>query len=141
MHPDAARVRRLQRLEHVRAIARQTAAAGAAEAEGTLSQLEALTARTKAMVADYCGRTALSNGHELRQLGQFVSGLSGISAATRSDALQARLLADRKQHELAQAERRRAVVEDRVKAGTRALAQRQQQPVLSARRAVGTDLE
>lgn len=141
MRAEAARVRRLQRLEKVRAIAKQAAALDAAQAEGTLAQLEALAARTRTMAEDYRGRTALSDGLELRQLGSFVAGLTGISATTQGDAAQARVLADRKQQELALAERRRAAVEDRARAGQRALAQRLQSPVLAGRRAVGTDLE
>ncbi len=141
MRAEAARIGRLQRLEKVRAHAKQAAALDAARAEGTLSQLEALAARTETMAADYRARTALRDGHELRQLGQFVAGLSGISAATRGDARQARALADVKQQELALAERRRAAVEDRAKHGERALAVRQQHPSLGARRQVGTGLE
>lgn len=141
MHPEAKRVRRLQRLEQVRAIARQAAALEAAQAEGTLAQLEALAARTSAMANDYRGRTALGDGLELRQLGSFVTGLTGVSATTRGDVTQARAFANRKQQELALAERRRAAVEDRARAGQRALDQRQQSPALGARRAVGTDLE
>jgi hypothetical protein len=141
MRAEAARVRRLVRLEKVRAFAKQAAVREAAQAEGTLTQLEALAARTGAMANDYRGRIGLSDGLELRQLGSFVSGLGGITSATLSDAVQARAVADHKQLELAQAERRRAAVEDRAKAGTRALAQRLVLPVLGGRRAVGTDLE
>ena len=141
MRAEAARVRRLQRLEKLRAHAKQTAALEAARAEGTLNQLEALAARTQAMAADYRGRTTLSDGMELRQLGQFVAGLTGVSSTTRSDALQARQLADLKQQELAQAERRRAAVEDRAEAGQRALAARRENPAMGSRRPVGTGLE
>ena len=141
MRAEAARVRRLLRLEQVRALAKQAAARDAAQAEGTLSQLEALAARTGAMADDYRGRTGPSDGLALRQLSSFVSGLGGITSATRGEAVQARAVADHKQQELAQAERRRAAVEDRARAGALALAQRAALPVLGARRAVGTDLE
>ncbi|HCF24401.1 MULTISPECIES: hypothetical protein [unclassified Novosphingobium] len=141
MRAEAARVRRLQRLEKVRAHAKQAAALEAARAEVTLAQLEALAARTEAMAADYRGRTGLRDGLELRQLGQFVAGLTGINNTTRGDALQAQQLADAKQQELALAERRRVAVEDRARLGERALAQRLQTPVLGSRRAVGTGLE
>ncbi|MFM5954954.1 MAG: hypothetical protein ACKOPE_11735 [Novosphingobium sp.] len=134
-------MRRLQRLEKVRALARQAAAREAAQAEGTLAQLEALAARTSTLAEDYRGRTALTDGLDLHQLGAFVSGLTGISATTLGDAEQARQVADYKQQELALAERRRAAVEDRVRTGQRLLGQRQQVPSLGARRAVGTDLE
>lgn len=141
MRAEAARIRRLQRLEQVRALAKQTAALEAAQAEGTLNQLELLVARTGAMANDYRGRTGFSDGLTLRQQSGFVAGLGLITAATQGDAAQARTVADHKQQELALAERRRAAVEDRAKAGTLALAQRSTQAVLGGRRAVGTDLE
>ena len=93
MRAEAARIRRLRRLETVRAHARKTAALEAAQAESTLTQLEALAARTAAMAGDYRGRTTLRDGLELRQLSQFVAGLSGISATTLGDAAQARAMA------------------------------------------------
>jgi hypothetical protein len=93
------------------------------------------------MVDDYRGRTAICDGWALRQLAQFVSGLTGISAATLGDAAQARIVADRKQQDLALAERRRAAVEDRVEAGIRALASRTSDQPSGSRRAVGTGLE
>lgn len=141
MHPEARRLRRLHRLEKVRAIAKQAAAQEAAQAEGTLAQLKALADRTRAMADDYRTRSALHDGQELRQLGLFVEGLTAISTATLRDAAQVRTLADSKQDELAMAERRRAAVEDRARAGERALALRQASPVLAARRRVGTGLE
>ena len=60
---------------------------------------------------------------------------------TSRDAAQAQGVADRKMDELALAERRRAAVEERAVAGTRALAQRHVANPLGARRAVGTGLE
>lgn len=141
MAAERARLHRLQRLERVRAIARHQAAREAAQAEGTLAQLEALAERTHRMAEDYRGRTVLADGLELRELGQFVAGLSGISSATRGDAIQARELADRKQHDLALAERRRAAVEDRAQGEQRALVQRRAPQALDGRRPLGTPLE
>lgn len=141
MPPEAARLRRLLRLEKVRAIAKQTAAAEAAEAEGTLAQLEALIVRTSELASGYRPGPALPDGLALRHLGTFVGGLQRVAAATRGDAERARQLADRKQQELARAERSRAAVEDRAQASRRTLEQARQQPVLGARRPVGTDLE
>lgn len=141
MQPDAARLRRLQRLERVRAIARQTALGEAARAEGTLAQLSALAERTRAMSEDYRASGLLGDGHQLRQLGAFVAGLQGISAATANDLTQARSIADARQHDLAQAERRRAVVEKRARDQARAIAQAHAPQTLGARRAVGTVLE
>lgn len=141
MQAERARIRRLQRLEKVRALAKRQATADSASAEDQLAQLQRLAARTQAMLAEYRGRTSLTDGLELRQLVQFVAGLNGISAVTQGDAEQARQWADRKQQELAQAERRRAAVEDRIRTSQTALAQRLVQPVLGSRRAVGTGLE
>ena len=141
MPPEAARLRRLLRLEKVRAIARQAAAVDAAEAEGTLAQLEALISRTSALADGYRPGPALPDGLALRHLGAFVGGLDQVVSATRGDAERARQIADRKQQDLARAERSRAAVEDRAEASRRALDQARQEPVLGARRAVGTDLE
>jgi hypothetical protein len=141
MRPEAIRLRRLQRLERVRAIASKTLAVEAAHAEGTLAQLEALAERTRNMTSDYFGRSQAESGLELRQLGQFIAGLQGISATTSNDADHARDLANRKQQEFAVAERRRAAVEDRVIRAARDLAEGRVLPVLGARRAVGTGLE
>lgn len=141
MQAEARRLNRLRRLEKVRAIAKQAAAQEAAAAEGTLAQLKALADKTRAMADDYRTRSALHDGQELRQLGLFVAGLTSISTTTLRDAAQAQTVADRKQEELALAERRRAAVEDRATAGQRALELRQASPALTARRAVGTVLE
>lgn len=141
MQAERARIRRLRRLEQVRAIASRQAAAEAARAETHLAQLETLAARTRAMLDDYRSRTALTNGLELRQLGQFIAGLSGISATTEGDAIQARTAADRMQQALAMAERSRAAVEDRAKASESALARRLASPALAGRRGFGTGLE
>ena len=141
MPPKAAHLRRLLRLEKVRAIARQAAAAEAAEAEGTLAQLEALLARTSQLAGAYRPGPTLPDGLALRHLGAFVSGLDKVVAATRGDAERARQIADRKQLDLARAERSRAAVEHRAESSRRALEQARQKPVLGARRTVGTDLE
>ncbi len=141
MLPEQRRLRRLQRLEQVRAIAKQAAAQEAALAEGTLAQLQALATRTRLMADDYRAHAGPSDGHTLRQHSLFVSGLGGISAVTSRDAAQAQTVADRKQDELALAERRRAAVEERALASERRLAQQVAVQSLGARRAVGTGLE
>ena len=141
MQAERARLKRLQRLERVRAIAKQTLAAEAAQAEGTLAQLEMLASRTQRLALDYSGRHDLGDGLELRQLGQFTAGLQGISAATRSDADQARLSADRKLQELALAERSRAAVEDRANQQARSISSGLVPAAIGARRGFGTGLE
>lgn len=141
MPPDIARLARLQRLERVRAIARQTAAQEVARAEGTLAQLHALAARTEGLTADYRRRADPADGYQLRLQGSFVAGLEAITRATLADAGQAQAVADRCQAELNQAERRRAAVEDRMTAQQRQIDRRNAGPVLGGRRATGTTFE
>ncbi len=141
MRAEQARLRRLQRLERVRAIAKQAVAVEAARAEGTLAQLEALIERTRAISDQYRRRTEFADGLELRQTGHFMSGLDAITRTTGDDALRAKALADRKQIELAQAERSRAAVADRAVAQEKAIAARAAPPVLGSRKAIGTGLE
>lgn len=141
MPPDQRRLRRLQRLEQVRQVAKQTAAQDAAAAEGTLQQLRGLADRTAAMASEYAGRGGPSDGYALRLTGTFAAGLQTISRATSRDAQQAQVIADRKQQDLAAAERARAAVQDRAVASARLLALRQAAPMLGARRTLGTKLE
>ena len=141
MHPELRRLRRLQRLEQVSSIAKQAAAQDAAAAETTLQQLRGLAERTRALAQGYDARNGPDDGLALAQLSSFVAGLSGISASTEHDAGHAQAVADRKQHELALAERARAAAEQHAASSAHALAQRLAQPVLGARRAVGTGLE
>lgn len=138
---DQKRLARLQRLEKVRAIAKQTAATAAAEAEGTLAQLQALAVRTGDMAADYAGRNDAKDGMSLQQLGRFADGLQGISRSTLADADRAKSIADNRQQELAAAERRRSAVAKRAIQEAKEIAARRQSPVLGSRKAVGTDLE
>lgn len=138
---DAKRLVRLQRLERVRAIAKQTAATAAAEAEGTLAQLHALAVRTGGLAAEYAGRSDAKDGMSLQQIGRFAEGLHGITRSTLADAARAEKIADARQQELAGAERRRAAVEERAVQEARGLAARRQSPILGSRKAIGTDFE
>lgn len=141
MKAERNRVRRMRRLEMLRAHAKRAAAREAAEAEGTLSQLVGLVTRTEAIAAEYRGRTVQCSGYELRQTSQFLAGLGSIAQTTRNDAATARIHADGKQHDLALAERRRAAVEERVRSTERALVAASGDPALGSRRPVGTVLE
>lgn len=93
------------------------------------------------MANDYRGRSGPSNGQALRLTSSFAAGLSSISATTGRDARQAQQLADRKQHDLALAERARAAAQARAEASARALMLRLTVPVLGARRPIGTEFE
>lgn len=141
MRPEAARLRRLTRLERVRALAKQDALRAAAEAEGHLAQLNALAERTARIAEDYRARRDCHTGADLKRLTGFVEGISAIGTATTRDAMTARSLADQRQQDLARAERSRAAVEARVTAEARSLAARGQTPALASRKALGTGLE
>jgi hypothetical protein len=141
MKAERARLTRLQRLERVRAIAKQTAAAESAQAEGTLAQLEGLAERTRQMAADYAGRVSVADAASLQRNNSFAQGLRGISTNTANDAATARRIADVKLQALSQAERRRAVVEERAERQARVITRGAESPVLGARRKFGTELD
>ncbi len=141
MPSDRHRLSRLQRLERVRAMAKQVAAIDAAQAEGTLAQLVALADRADGLATHYATRDDAPDALALQQLVRFARGLRQVSDTTRSDAGQARAVANRKQADLAQAERRRAAVAERAVREARAAASRRVVPIIGARRAVGTGLE
>lgn len=141
MKEERQRLARLRRLEKIRAIAKQTAAAEAAQAESTLSQLRTLSERTRRMASDYANRRQLDDGAALHQLGRFVSGLQALTRTTDGDALRAQSIADAKQQQLAEAERRRAAIEERAALQARLIVKGSEQPVLGGRRASGTGLE
>ncbi len=133
MTAERQKLARLVRLERVRAIARQNAASEAARAESTLVQLRALAARSGDLAAEYNSRVDALNGAELRRLSLFAGGLHSVCRHTSADAARAQAVADLRQGELAGAERRRAAVEDRATATSRAIATRAQAPILNAR--------
>ena len=141
MANDRQRLSRLHRLERVRAIAKHAAAVEAAQAEGTLAQLIALSDRVTLLATDYATRDDAPDALALQHLVRFAEGLRTVSQTTRSDAGQARTVADRKQSDLAQAERRRAAVEERAIGEARAAASRRIAPAIGPRRAIGTGLE
>lgn len=132
---------RLQRLERVRSIARQTAAAESVHAEGTLAQLLALAERTTTLATDYFAREGTTDGAALRRLTDFAGGLHTIAARTLGDAETARGIADDKLATLATAERRRAAVEERARLQQRHIGKAGSSPALGARRRIGTGLE
>ena len=135
MKAERARLKRLQRLERVREIARQTAAAEAAQAEGTLAQLQALAERSQKL-AEQNGSAprGSSEGWMLAQYGRFGSGLQQVRAETSRNAELARAQADEKLAALGHAERRRAVVEERAVAQGRKIARAGTALALGARR-------
>lgn len=141
MKAERARLKRLQRLERVRAIAKQAAASEAAQAEGTLAQLDALAQRSQRLALDYANRNEALDGAALQQLSRFAGGLRSISENTASDAVRARQFADTKLELLAAAERRRAAVETRADKQAQNMAKREIAPATGVRRGFGTGLE
>ena len=133
MKAEHAKLKRLQRLEKVRAIAKQSAVTEAARAESTYAQLSMLAGRTAQLAADYAARTDVADGSDLRQMRRFATGLQGIRATTTADATRAQAIADKRQIELAAAERRRAAVEDRATEQARQIAAKSQYTALSGR--------
>jgi len=116
MSADKAKLKRLRRLERLRAITRQTALGEAAKAEAALAQVANLEARTAALIEAYALRRDAADAGELQQMTQFVSGLTRIAETTAGDLVRARAHADARASEAAEAERRRAAVEDRLSA-------------------------
>lgn len=141
MIPDRKKLTRLKRLETLRNIARQTAAAEAAQAESTLAQLRALSERTRTLAAHYASRRNAQDGGALRQVGSFVEGLQNLSRTTDGDALRAQSIADAKQQILAAAERRRAAIGERVTLEAQRIEKALEKPALGGRKGSGTGLE
>lgn len=122
MKAERIRLARLQRLERIRDVTRRTAIAEAGKAEGTLAQLQALGERTRTLVIDYGTRSDAPDAAALQQLHKFVRGLERIATGTDRDIARARTIADARAQEAADAERRRAAVQDRVEGQTRRIA-------------------
>jgi len=136
MQAERQRIARLHRLERVRAIARQNALVEAARAEGTLAQLATLAERTRLLAEDYARRDDSTNASDLAGVMRFAEGMQGITRNAAAEAHGARSHADRKARDVAEAERRRAAVEDRAAREARALARREyaQSPISGARK-------
>jgi hypothetical protein len=127
-------VQRLQRLERMRAIARQTAAIEAAEAESKRAQLAALADRTGLLAADYARADHAFDGAALVQAARFAGSLQNLRRATSGDSARAQVIADQRMVTLAEAERRRAVIDDRLTAARAKLAAKARVPALAARK-------
>jgi hypothetical protein len=141
MKPEAKKLKRLHKLEKLRAIAKRNAAAETARAEGTLAQLQTLAGRSRSMADSYRHRAPPANGTELREVTRFTEGLRKLVSTTESDAAKAREVADRKLSELAEAERRRSAVEERIQITRSLLAKGDPHPAAAARAKFGTGLE
>lgn len=131
MKSEKQRLARLRKLEKVRAIARQNALADAARAEGALSHMTALARRTRLLADDYARRADAANAADLARLLMFASGMQTIIRTAETQADNARNAADLHARAVAEAERRRAAVQDRADQAARDLARRQYGATLS----------
>lgn len=145
MSADRSKLKRLRRLERLRAITRQTALGEAAKAETTLAQVITLEARTAALITAYSARRDANDAGELQRMQQFIGGLTRIADTTAGDLARARSHADARAAEAAEAERRRAAVEERVSATQQRIARKAAEGATpasaAARGPVGTALE
>lgn len=116
MKAERARLGRLQRLEKLRAIARQTALTVAGQAEARLQTLENLGLRTTSLIDSYATRIDAQCGADLVGQQVYVRELQRMAHHTQVDIAQARDMADLRAAEAAAAERRRAAVEERATA-------------------------
>jgi hypothetical protein len=113
MASDLARLTRLRRIEKVRAVAKEMKLAESARAESTLSQLETLATRTRAMADGYARRADPEDAQQLSSILTFSQSLQSISDKVSADVIAAKAYADRLGQDVTAAERRRATAQDR----------------------------
>ena len=121
MKPDRKSLRRLDRLEHLRAIARRQALSEAGRAEAHLARTSELGERTAALIAGYAAARDAACGADLARQRQFVAALQRLAHDNSAEIARARAQADTRAAEAAAAERRRAAVETRADAARRLL--------------------
>jgi hypothetical protein len=124
MTADQLHLNRLKRLEKLRAIARHNALAEAGRAEARLASLEGLGQRTATLVAQYAARTDSECGADLMRLRVYLGELQRVVVANGIDVTRARAEADARASEAANAERRRAAVEEYANAAQQRIARR-----------------
>lgn len=131
MKSEKQRLARLRKLEKVRAIARQTALAEAALAEGALTHMAALAQRTRLLADHYARRDDAATAADLARSLTFAGGMQTIIRTAETQADNARNAADLRARAVAEAERRRAAVQDRADRAARDLARREYGATLS----------
>lgn len=126
MKPDRKALRRLDRLEHLRGIARHQALAEAGRAEAHLARAALVGERTAALIAGYAAARDAACGADLARQKLFVGGLQRLAQDNAADIARARAAADARAAEAAAAERRRAAVENRAETTRRTIAREAQ---------------
>ena len=100
------------RLERMREIAKQSSLVELAQAERTLAQIELLSVRVNRLAGAYTERKDARDGYTLGQQNRFSNAIGLVSRETAANASGARAIADRKQLDLEECEKRRSSVED-----------------------------
>jgi hypothetical protein len=113
MANDPARLKRLRRIEKVRAVAKEMKLAEAARAETTLHQLRALADRTREMADGYSARADSTDAWALSGMFTFSQSLHRMSEKVTADAATAQHHADRLGRDVHAAERSRATAQER----------------------------
>jgi hypothetical protein len=78
MKAERAKLARLQRLEKLRAIAKQNAVTEAARAETTLTQLNTLAERTRSLTQEYAARRDMADGADLARMARLSWGCKAL---------------------------------------------------------------
>lgn len=112
MANDPARLKRLRRIEKVRAVAKEMKLAESAQAESTLHQLRTLAQRTREMAAGYA-RGESADAITLHSNFTFAQSLRQMSEKVSADAVTAQHVADRLSRDVHAAERSRATAQER----------------------------
>lgn len=113
MANDPARLKRLRRIEKVRAVAKEMKLAEAARAESTLHQLRTLADRTRDMAAGYSAHGNSRDAWQLSSMLSFSQSLRQMSDKVSADAESAQHVADRLGRDVHAAERSRATAQER----------------------------
>ena len=131
MKAERKRLARLRKLERLREMARQSALAEAAIAESALSQIASLADRSRRIADDYSRRNDAASAHQLGQTLRFAAGMQHVIRSADAEAANARGTADRAARDVAEAERRRAAVQDRADRAASDLTRREYAATLS----------
>lgn len=141
MISDKALLRRVRLIERMRIAEKQAAAAEAQRAEMVRQKLETLCLRTRSLAEVYATRDRAVDAADLRTASIMGLHLRQLGRNAEQQAEQARLTADARLLDLANAERRRVRAEENHKSAHRAVSERQEKTHSVPVRKTGTHLE
>jgi hypothetical protein len=128
------RLKLLRRVALLREVEHRATARAAAEAETARGEIAALAERTLRLAQDYAVAGGASDGGTLVARARFAGTLRTIHATAQADHQRAGTLADTRMAALAEAERRRDAVHERVEHERRAERRAGREPILGGRR-------